>query len=58
VVRSVADGTIEVYFDDMKKPVMTATDRTFLWGRVGVGSFDDTGNWADVKVWGVKAQPK
>jgi hypothetical protein len=58
VVRSVADGAIEVYFDDMKKPVMTATDRTFTWGRVGVGSFDDTGNWADVKLWGVKAQPK
>ena len=27
VVRKVKDGTIEVYFDDMKKPVMTATTR-------------------------------
>jgi hypothetical protein len=35
---------------------MTATDKTFTWGQVGVGSFDDTGNWADVKVWGVKVE--
>ena len=52
VVRSVADGKIEVYFDDMKKPVMTAKDKTFTAGRVGVGSFDDTGDWADVKLRG------
>jgi hypothetical protein len=54
VVRRVRDGRIEVYFDDMKTPVMTASDRTFTWGRVGIGSFDDTGDWADVKVWGLK----
>lgn len=56
VVRKVADGTIEVYFDDMTRPVMTATDRTFTRGQVGVGSFDDTGNWRQVKVYGVKAE--
>jgi hypothetical protein len=55
LVRKVKDGTIEVYFDDMKKPVMTAVDRTFTWGRVGVGSFDDTGNWREIKLEGVKA---
>jgi hypothetical protein len=58
VVRTVADGKIEVYFDDMKNPAMTATDRTFAWGRVGVGSFDDTGNWDDVKLWGKKVEKK
>jgi hypothetical protein len=56
VVRKVKDGTIEVYFDDMKKPVMTATDKKFVWGQVGVGSFDDTSSWRDVKVYGVKAE--
>jgi hypothetical protein len=56
VVRKVADGTIEVYFDDMKKPVMTASDKTFAWGQVGVGSFDDTAEWRDVKVSGVKVE--
>lgn len=54
IVRKVSDGTIEVFFDDMKKPVMTAADKTFTSGQVGVGSFDDTGDWRDVKVSGVK----
>jgi hypothetical protein len=54
VVRRISDGKIEVYFDDMEKPVMTATDKTFLWGQVGLGSFDDTGNWDDFKLYGVK----
>jgi hypothetical protein len=58
VVRRVADGTIEVYFDDLKTPAMTAKDKTFTWGRVGVGSFDDTGNWDDVKIHGVKVERK
>jgi hypothetical protein len=58
VVRKVEDGTIEVFYDDMKTPVMTAKDRTFTRGRVGVGSFDDTGNWDYVKLWGTKAGPK
>lgn len=56
VVRKVKDGSIAVYFDDMKKPVMTAVDTTFTWGQVGVGSFDDTGNWRAVKLSGVKVE--
>jgi len=55
IVRRVADGTIAVYFDDMKAPAMTATDKTFTWGRVGLGSFDDTADWADVTLRGIKA---
>ena len=37
VVREVVSGKIEIYFDDMKTPVMTATDKTFAWGSVGIG---------------------
>lgn len=55
IVRRVTDGTIEVYFDDMKTPVMTAVDKTFKWGQVGLGSFDDTGNWDNFKLNGRKA---
>jgi hypothetical protein len=58
VTRTVADGGIAVYFDDLKTPIMTATDKTFTWGRVGLGSFDDTANWADVQLHGVKAEKK
>ena len=58
IVRTLADGHIAVYFDDMKTPVMTATDKTFTWGRVGIGSFDDTGNWDDVRLYGKRAAKK
>ena len=57
LVRKVADGTVEVYFDDMKKPIMTTQDKRFAWGRVGVGSFDDTGLFDDIKIRGTKVEP-
>lgn len=56
VVRSVADGTVEVYFDDMKKPVMTAKDTTFGPGLVGIGTFDDHGNFDDIELRGERAE--
>ncbi|MEN6578407.1 MAG: DUF1080 domain-containing protein [Phycisphaerales bacterium] len=52
VVRDSASGSIEVFFDDMDKPIMRAEDKTFLAGGIGFGSFDDTGNIDDVIVWG------
>ena len=52
VTRDAESGTIAVYYDDMKTPVMAATDKTFRWGRVGVGSFDDTGDWDDFRLRG------
>lgn len=58
IIRSVADGRIEIYFDDLKTPIMTATDKTFAWGRVGIGSFDDSGNWTEIRLRGTKADKK
>jgi hypothetical protein len=52
IVRDCATGAIEVYYDDMDKPIMRAKDTTFMTGRLGFGSFDDTGNIDDVLVWG------
>ena len=57
VVRDVDSGSISVYFDDMTKPVMTAVDKTFGWGQVGVGSFDDTGNFDEVYLFGDAVKP-
>ena len=54
IARCVSDGTIKIYFDDMKKPMMTAVDKTFDSGQVGIGSFDDNGNWDDFKLYGKK----
>ena len=56
IVRRVADGVIEIYFDDMDNPVMATVDKTFTSGRVGLGSFDDNGNWDDFKLHGKKAE--
>ncbi|MFO0866592.1 MAG: hypothetical protein U0744_18460 [Gemmataceae bacterium] len=58
LVRTVSDGAIALYFDDMNTPIMTATDGTFTWGQVGVGTFDDTGMVDDVKVYGVRSEKK
>jgi hypothetical protein len=52
VVRRIETGAIEIFFDDMTKPIMTATDKTFGKGRVGIGSFDDMNDFDDVKVFG------
>ncbi len=52
LVRRIEGGLIEVYFDDMEKPAMTAQDKTFERGQVGVGSFDDTGLFDDIQLWG------
>ncbi len=52
VVRNVGSGRIEAFIDDMEHPVLTAMDKTFLWGQVGVGSFDDTGMFRAFQVTG------
>jgi hypothetical protein len=56
IVRKVEDGTIEIYFDDMDAPVMTAKDDTFEWGQIGLGTFDDTTAWDNLKLSGKKGE--
>lgn len=56
IVRRVTDGTIEAFFDDMKTPKMTAVDKTFTWGQIGIGSFDDHGNWDEVRLYGGRVE--
>lgn len=54
LVRTAATGRIEVYVDSRTEPIMVATDTTLGWGRVGVGSFDDTAEFRHVVVTGTK----
>jgi hypothetical protein len=51
LVRQGSTGKIEVYFDDMTKPIMKAEDKTFAEGLVGFGSFDDTGRFRKVTLY-------
>jgi len=57
ITRDIESGSIAVYFDDMSEPVMTASDRTFTWGEIGIGSFDDTGRFDNVVLRGEAAEP-
>jgi len=52
VTYDAATGEIKAYLDDMSTPILTAADKTLDHGLVGVGSFDDTGSFADIKLWG------
>jgi hypothetical protein len=52
VRRSLESGLIECFIEDMTKPIVTVIDTTFKYGRVGIGSFDDTGAFDDIKLWG------
>jgi len=56
--RVPSTGLIEVYYDDLSKPLMVAEDKTFGPGYIGFGSFDDTGMIANIKVWGTKVNAK
>ena len=54
LVRDAEKGTIEVFFDDRPEPIMTAVNDRFDWGGIGVGSFDDTGQFDDIRLWGIE----
>ncbi len=43
-------GTIKVFMDDLRDPLITATDDTFDSGAVGFGSFDDTGAIQNIRL--------
>ena len=50
--RDGATGRIDIFVDGSTQPVLRATDRTIASGRVGLGSFDDTGEFRALSVTG------
>jgi hypothetical protein len=50
--RDGATGQIDVFVDGSAKPVLHAADTTIPSGRVGLGSFDDTGEFRRLSVSG------
>ena len=54
IVRKTDTSLIQVFFDNLDKPIMVAEDKTFLSGKVGLGSFDDTANFKELRLWGKK----
>jgi hypothetical protein len=52
VVRDVDTGTIQVFLDKATTPLFNVVDHTFTHGQVGLGSFDETGDFADFRLKG------
>lgn len=50
VERDGRSGRIAVYKDGSRTPVLQATDTTIIYGRAGLGSFDDTGEFRHIVV--------
>ena len=55
--NSAEEGSMAVYFDNMDEPLMTARDTKLKWGQVGLGTFDNEGNWDDFQLHGERAEP-
>ena len=52
LVHNAATGDIAVYFDDMNHPALTAKNQTFAPGWIGIGSFDDLGEFRNLEIRG------
>jgi hypothetical protein len=52
VVHDARAGKIAVYFDDLNQPVLTAEDKTLAHGWIGLGSFDDLGQFRNLEIRG------
>ena len=51
IERDISKGSIKIYFDDFSTPIMEANDTHFMKGKIGFGSFDDTGKFDNIKIW-------
>ena len=58
VERSIVNRVVNVYFDDMKKPVMTTRNPVLVMGYIGFGSFASAGRIDNIKVWAPTSIPE
>ena len=52
--RNASTGSIAVFIDNDPAPALSAVDNTLRSGRVGFGSFDETGEFRNIQVIGTK----
>lgn len=50
IERNASSGAIDVYSDVQAGPIFSVVDRTFTCGQVGIGSFDEMGDFDDVSL--------
>jgi len=58
IERDLKKGSIKVFFDDFSTPIMEANDTHFMEGKIGFGSFDDTGKFDNIKIWSPQISEK
>ncbi len=56
--RNIETGMIKLFFDDMMTPVMETENKHFDYGYIGFGSFDDSGKFDNIKIWGPNLAPE
>jgi hypothetical protein len=52
VTRDTQSGAIKLFVDHEAEPRFEVTDRTHAYGLIGVGSFDNTGEFDDIRLTG------
>jgi hypothetical protein len=50
IVRNAKSELTEVFMDDSKRPLFSKTAPQYACGRLGIGSFDETGDFDDIHV--------
>jgi hypothetical protein len=50
IVRNVRTGSIQVFLDNQTQPKFSIVDRTYSCGQVGLGSFDETGDFSQFQL--------
>lgn len=58
VARNIVNRSVNVYFDNMKNPVMTSRDPELVMGYLGFGSFHDAGCIDNIKIWAPTSIPE
>ncbi len=56
VERELTQGSIRVFFDGGREPILKAWDRSLDWGRIGFGTFDDSGRFTDLHIFAPEAR--
>lgn len=56
IVRNARSGSIKVFMDGQGTPRFSVIDHTFACGQIGLGSFDDTGDFAQLRLQSNDAQ--
>lgn len=50
ILRNARTGSIKIFMNGSAKPLFSLVDHTFTCGQIGFGSFDETGDFAQIRL--------